>query len=52
VLCCVPNAHRSLFQLVLPEYITHAVLTLIFLFSENWLVFFLNLPLAIYHVRR
>jgi len=37
-------------NLVLPEYITQFVLTIVFLLTGNWIEFLLNLPLAIYHI--
>ena len=45
-LCSILNS------LVLPEYITHFSLTLLFLCSGEWLTFLLNLPLLAYHVKR
>jgi len=42
----------NLNPLVLPEYITHFSLTLLFLCSGEWLTFLLNLPLLAYHVKR
>uniref|UniRef100_A0A1I8HJN6 Cadherin domain-containing protein n=1 Tax=Macrostomum lignano TaxID=282301 RepID=A0A1I8HJN6_9PLAT len=43
---------RSLNSLVLPEYIVHALMSLMFLFSGQLFSFILNLPLAAYHVKR
>jgi hypothetical protein len=39
-------------QFVLPEYIGQGLLTLIFLLTGNYLEFFINLPLLIFHARR
>ena len=41
---------ESLNLLVLPEYITHASLTLLLLCGGSWFTFLLNLPLVAYHV--
>ena len=45
-LCSILNS------LVLPEYITHFSLTLLFLCSGEWLTFFFNVPLVVYHVKK
>ena len=38
--------------IVLPDYISHVSLTLLFLCSGEWLTFLLNVPLVAYHVYR
>ena len=50
-----PDTHdlcERLNRIVLPEYITHASLTLLFLCSGEWHCFLLNVPLVAYHVFR
>ena len=43
---------KQLNPFVLTEYITHAILTLLFLCSGEWHCFLLNVPLVAYHVFR
>jgi hypothetical protein len=39
-------------QLVLPEYLMHGLLTLLFLSAGEWVTFLFNCPLLSYHVNR
>lgn len=39
-------------QFVLPEYVAHGFLALIFLLSGQWMALALNLPLVAYNVRK
>ncbi|OUM58879.1 hypothetical protein PIROE2DRAFT_47568 [Piromyces sp. E2] len=39
-------------QFVLPNYIGHAVLTMLFLFMGKWLTLLFNLPLLAYNIKR
>jgi len=43
---------KSLNPLVLPEYLLHILITLLFLLSGEWLSLAINLPLVAYHVNR
>ena len=43
---------KKLNPLVVPEYVAHAGLTLLFLCSGRWHTFLLNVPLVVYHVFR
>ncbi|XP_050302111.1 protein cornichon [Anthonomus grandis grandis] len=43
---------NSLNPLVLPEYILHTLFNLLLVFSGEWLTFFINLPLILYHINR
>ena len=42
----------SLNPLVLPEYILHCIISLLFLVAGEWLSLVLNLPLLAYHIHR
>lgn len=41
-----------LFQLVLPEYLLHLLINLLFLLSGEWFSLMINLPLILYHIHR
>ena len=43
---------RDLNKLVLPEYLAHVSLALLFLYSGRWHMFLLNLPLVVYNFFR
>ena len=43
---------RSMNPLVLPEYVAHSTVTLLFLASGSWISFGLNCPLVAYHCYR
>lgn len=43
---------NKLNQFVLPEMIAHAVMTVVFLLSFQWLSFLLNVPLLAYNVNK
>lgn len=43
---------NSLNPLVLPEYVLHVVMNVIFLFAGQWITLALNVPLIAYHVYR
>lgn len=40
------------FQLVLPEYLLHLLINLLFLLSGEWFSLLINVPLIIYHIHR
>jgi len=40
------------FQLVLPEYLLHIFLNLLFLFCGEWFSLCINMPLIAYHIWR
>lgn len=42
----------SLWQLVLPEYLTHIVETFVFLVAGEWFTVLLNAPLLAYNINR
>ncbi|KAG4098762.1 cornichon [Neocallimastix lanati (nom. inval.)] len=39
-------------EFVLPNYIAHAVLSLMFLFTGKWIIFLFNVPLLWYNIKR
>lgn len=41
-----------IFQLVLPEYILHMFFNVLLAIAGEWLTFFINLPLILYHINR
>jgi len=43
---------NSLNPLVLPEYIIHIAINVLFLFAGEWFTIMLNIPLIAYHVHR
>merc|ERR1712048_676308 len=43
---------NSLNPLVLPEYIIHIAINVLFLFAGEWFTILLNIPLIAYHVHR
>jgi len=43
---------NSLNPLVLPEYILHVLVNVLFLFAGEWFTILLNLPLIAYHIHR
>jgi len=43
---------NSLNPLVLPEYILHMVFNILLAIAGEWLTFFINLPLILYHINR
>ncbi|KPI92914.1 Protein cornichon [Papilio xuthus] len=43
---------NSLNPLVLPEYLLHLLINLLFLLSGEWFSLFLNVPLILYHIHR
>lgn len=48
-----PIDHCKLLNpLVLPEYMIHMIITLMFLFCGEWITMIINLPLLVYNVNR
>ncbi|CAF0729506.1 unnamed protein product [Didymodactylos carnosus] len=43
---------NSLNPLVLPEYITHGIINILFLFGYEWRSLIINMPLIAYHINR
>merc|ERR1712000_624437 len=43
---------NTLNPLVIPEYILHLFINLLFLFAGEWLTLLLNVPLIAYHINR
>lgn len=44
--------YDDLFQFVLPENIAHALLSLLFLLSGQWVAFLLNAPLVLFNANK
>lgn len=47
-----PNLFVYCFQLVLPEYLLHLLINLLFLLSGEWISLLINIPLILYHIHR
>ncbi|CAG2167502.1 unnamed protein product [Oppiella nova] len=43
---------QTLNPLVLPEYIAHTIITVLFIISGHWLSAAVNVPLMLYHIHR